>query len=118
MRVLQELKKQDIELINVNQGYAKCSCAACSSGVITADDSIFKTLCKQGINSLKITPGHVTLTGYDYGFIGGASGVIDGKLTFFGDVSKHPDFSKIKEFCEFDYFGDFNLTDIGTIFCI
>ncbi len=116
--VLKELKKRDIELINVNQGYAKCSCVVCYSGVITADDSIFKAMCKNGVNSLKITPGHVKLTGYDYGFVGGASGVIDGKLTFFGDVSKHPDFLKIKEFCDFDYFGDFDLTDIGTIFCI
>lgn len=116
--VLKELKKQNIELINVNQGYAKCSCAVCDKGVITADDSIFKALCEQGINSLKITPGYVKLTGYDYGFIGGASGVIDGKLTFFGDVSKHPDFFKIKEFCDFDYYGEFCLSDIGTIFCI
>lgn len=116
--VLKELKKRDIELINVNQGYAKCSCAVCSNGVVTADDSIFKALCENNVNSLKITPGHVKLAGYDYGFIGGASGVIDGKLTFFGDISKHPDFLKIKEFCDFDYFADFNLTDIGTIFCI
>lgn len=116
--VLKELKKRDIELVNVNQGYAKCSCAMCSNGVITADGSIFEALRKNGINSLKITPGYVKLTGYDYGFIGGASGVIDGKLTFFGDVSKHPDFLKIKEFCNFDYFGEFCLSDIGTIFCI
>jgi len=116
--VLSELKRQDIELINVNQGYAKCSCAVSKSGVITADDGIFDALEKNKINALKITPGHVKLSGYDYGFIGGASGEIRGKLTFFGDVSKHPDFLKIKEFCDFDYFGDFLLTDVGTIFCI
>ena len=115
---LQELKKQNIELINVNQGYAKCSCAVCDNGVITADNSIFKSLCENGVNSLKITSGNVKLTGYDYGFIGGASGIIDGKLTFFGDVSKHPDFLKISKFCDFDYFSDFPLTDVGTIFCI
>ena len=105
--VLSELKKQDIELINVNQGYAKCSCAVCDSGVITADEGIYDALEKNNINALKISSGHVKLTGYDYGFIGGASGIIDGKLTFFGDVSKHP-----------DYFSDFPLTDVGTIFCI
>lgn len=116
--VLGELKKQNIELINVNQGYAKCSCAVCSNGVITADDGLYDALKKQNINSLKITPGYVKLSGYDYGFIGGASGVIDGKIAFFGDVSRHPDFLKIKGFCDFDYFSDFPLTDIGTIFCI
>ena len=116
--VLNELKKRNIEFINVNQGYAKCSCCVCENGIITADDCIYRVLCENNVNSLKITPGHVELSGYDYGFIGGASGVIDGKLTFFGDVSKHPDFLKIKEFCDFDYFDNFILTDIGTIFCI
>ena len=116
--VSDELKKRNIRLVNVNQGYAKCSCAVCDDGVITADDSIYKALCECGINSLKITPGNVKLEGYDYGFVGGASGVIDGNLTFFGDVSKHPDYLKIKEFCDFDYFSEFPLTDIGTIFCI
>lgn len=116
--VSDELKKRNFRLINVNQGYAKCSCAVCDDGVITADDSIYKALCECGIKTLKITPGNVKLEGYDYGFIGGASGVIDGKLTFFGDVSKHPDYLKIKEFCDFDYFSEFPLTDIGTIFCI
>lgn len=116
--VLDELKKRNIELINVNQGYAKCSGAVCEEGVITADNSIFEALIKNNINALKITPGHVKLSGYDYGFIGGASGVIDGKLTFFGNLGHHPDFLKIKNFTSFDYYEDFSLLDIGTIFCI
>ena len=116
--VLEELKKRKIELINVSQGYAKCSCAVCENGVITADDGIFEKLIENDIKALKITPGYVTLHGYDYGFIGGASGMIDGKLTFFGDVSQHPDFDKICKFCDFDYVNDLPLTDVGTIFCI
>lgn len=116
--VLQELDKRNIELINVNQGYAKCSSAVFKNGVITADDTIFDALVKNNIKALKITSGNIKLEGYDYGFIGGASGVISGKLTFFGDVTKHPDYLKIKEFCSFDYFKNFPLTDVGTIFCI
>lgn len=116
--VINELNKRSIKLINVNQGYAKCSSAVCKSGVITADEGIYKALVDNNVNALKITPGYVELTGYDYGFIGGATGVVDGVLTFFGDVSKHPDFQRIKEFCDFNYFTDFSLTDVGTIFCI
>jgi len=116
--VKEELKKRKIELINVNQGYAKCSSAVCKEGIITADESIYSACLKCGINVLKINPGYVKLTGYDYGFIGGASGEINGKLTFFGDISKHPDYEKIKFFCVYDYISDFPLTDIGTIMCI
>ena len=116
--VKEELKRKNIKLINVNQGYAKCSSAVCKEGIITADESIYSACVECGIDVLRITPGHIELSGYDYGFIGGASGLIDGKVTFFGDISKHPDHSKIKEFCNFDYFGNFPLTDVGTIMCI
>lgn len=112
------LKDKNIKLINVNQGYAKCSSAVTKNGVITADKGIYEALVKNGVNALKINEGHVKLKGYDYGFIGGASGIIDEKLTFFGDVTQHPDFLKIKDFCEFSYIEDFELTDVGTIFCI
>ena len=112
------LKKQNIEIININQGYAKCSCAVSDKGIITADSGIYDELTKNSINALKITPGFVKLSGYDYGFVGGASGEIDGILSFFGDVSKHPDFENIKNFCEFDFICDFPLTDVGTIYCI
>ena len=102
----------------MNQGYAKCSTAVCDRGIITADETIYSACCENGINALKITQGNVKLSGYEYGFIGGASGIIDGKLTFFGDIRKHPDYLKIKEFCDFDYIPDFALTDVGTIMCI
>ncbi len=117
--VLKEiLKEQNIKIINVNQGYAKCSCAVSNKGIITADEGIYAELIKKGINALKITPGFVELSGYDYGFVGGASGEIDGILTFFGDITKHPDLKKIENFCEFEFLCDFTLTDVGTIYCI
>ncbi len=116
--VLDEIKKKNIKFIDISQGYAKCSCCVCEKGIITADNGIFNILIKNNINALKITQGNVLLKGYNYGFMGGASGVIDKKLTFFGDISKHPDFLKIKAFCDFDYIKDFPLTDVGTIFCI
>lgn len=116
--VKNELRKRKIKLINVSQGYAKCSSCVCDSGIITADESIIKCCRENNIEALKITPGFVELAGYDYGFIGGASGIIDGVLTFFGDVTLHPDYLEICEFCDFLFIPDFPLTDIGTILCI
>lgn len=116
--VKSELHKRNIKIINVNQGYAKCSAAVCNEGIITADESIYSAVKSCGINALRITPGFVELSGYEYGFIGGASGTVNDKFTFFGDVSRHPDFDKISSFCSCEYFEDFPLTDIGTIFSI
>jgi len=110
-----ELRKRNIKIVNINQGYAKCSSCITKNGIITADNSIYKALVKNNIAALNILPGFVKLFGYEYGFIGGASGEIDGELTFFGDITKHPDFEKIDNFCKFKYFSDFPLTDIGTI---
>lgn len=114
----EELRRKNITLIDVNQGYTKCSCAVCDEGVITADEGIYQKLQEKGINALKIAPGFVELAGYDYGFIGGVSGKIEGVLTFFGDVSKHADFEKIKSFCKINFIYDFPLTDVGTFYCI
>ena len=43
--VKEELRKRNINLINVSQGYTKCSAAVCDSGIITADESIYKERC-------------------------------------------------------------------------
>ena len=82
------LKRSNIKIIHVNQGYAKCStCVINSEAIITADVSIHKNAIFEGIDSLLIPPqNNIKLEGYKYGFIGGASGMIsENKLAFFGD---------------------------------
>jgi len=88
-------------IINVKQGYAKCStCVVSDNAVITEDDGILKACINNGIDALKISKGYVKLDGYDYGFIGGASGLIEDKLLAFnGDLNSHPDANKIIDFC-------------------
>ena len=115
-----ELLQQGTELIHVNQGYAKCSCAVAGKCIITADPAIYNAAKTHGFSVLKISPGDVLLEGLDYGFIGGASGFFDDKLFFFGDITKHRDFGKIKIFLaenevEWDYIPDYPLTDVGTM---
>ena len=87
-------------VINVKQGYAKCStCTIGKNGIITADPSIAKAASAAGIDTLLLSESATRLDGYDTGFIGGASGD-DGEHIFFtGNVEAHPEFEKIREFC-------------------
>lgn len=91
-----------IEIVSVKQGYAKCSTVVIdSSSIITADPSIAKAAVTEGIDVLKIIPGNIYLEGYEYGFLGGACGMIGkGKLAFTGYIKEHPDYCKIKAFCD------------------
>ncbi len=115
-------KKEKI-IIPVKQGYTKCATIVIGENdFITEDDGIYSALKKAGKNSLLIEKGHVHLNGYEYGFIGGASAYLSEikTLLFFGDISQHPEFIKIKEFCndidvKIDWIFDTVLTDTGGI---
>ena len=114
------LAEKGYRITYVNQGYAACSAIAAENCIITADNTIAKAAEARDIPVLQISPGDVVLKGYDYGFIGGASGYIDGTLYFFGDITKHRDYSRIARFLEkyhipFDYIPDFPLTDVGRL---
>lgn len=94
-------KENGYELINIKQGYAKCSCAVIGNTVVTADRKAAKILRNSGIDVLEITPGGVELPPYEYGFIGGACGQVDDKtIMFFGDIGTHPDGEKISALCK------------------
>lgn len=90
-----------LPVIDTKQGYTKCSSAVITGNgrsdslIITSDPSIIKTGAECGISTLKISVGHVSLPGYDTGFIGGASFATNDTLYFLGDVSRHPDFISI-----------------------
>ena len=98
-------KQHGYQMIHVNQGYAKCSCAVVSdNALITADNGIYHSLKETNIEVLKIRQGRVELKGADCGFIGGASGQDISKneriLYFAGDICTHPDHAQISAFCE------------------
>lgn len=106
--------------ISVKQGYTKCSTVVVDHDTfITSDQGIYQAVKDHG-KVLLVQPGHVHLEGYDFGFLGGTSGIIEDTLVFHGDLSKHPDFPIIKAFVETAqkkllYYKDFPLTDIGSI---
>lgn len=122
-RVLLEILKNEFTFINVKQGYAKCNiCPVADNAVITEDEGIFKALSNY-MDVLLIEKGHIALPGYDYGFIGGATGLTGDKTLYFnGDVSRHKDFEKIMMFLE-KYsvkaiFNDGELSDVGSVISI
>ncbi|MBU3092466.1 hypothetical protein K2F40_03500 [Clostridium sp. CM028] len=79
------------KLINVKQGYTKCStCIVNDHAVITSDVSIAKALSIEKIDILLIPPGDIILPGLNYGFIGGVTGLIeDNVLAFYGHLDHY-----------------------------
>jgi len=74
-----ELDRQGVELVHVNQGYAKCSISVISSNcIITADRGIARTAEAKGVEVLVIEQEEaIVLPGVSSGFIGGSTGLID-----------------------------------------
>jgi ribosomal protein S8 len=112
----------DFELIHVNQGYAACSTVVVNdSAIITDDESIHNSVIKYGIDSLLISKGSVQLKNHNYGFIGGACGMIDRNLLgFYGNIEQHKDANEIIKFLnkyDTQYLNLINgpLTDVGGI---
>lgn len=104
--------------IHVKQGYSKCSVVELPNGLITSDAGIYKSCCEK-LDCLLIQVGSVTLSGYNYGFLGGASGYGD-RLYFAGNLELHPSFEEIKKFLlerGIDYISltEEPLVDIGSI---
>lgn len=87
---LMELIKHK-KLLNVGQGYTKCSTAILSEeAIITSDRNIAKVLLKENIDVLLLPPGDILLPGLDYGFIGGCCGLInENTLCFFGNLNHY-----------------------------
>lgn len=126
--IAQELLALEFEPCHVNQGYTKCSALPLGDrALITADASIASCAKEKGVDVLQIQEGHVSLSGYDYGFIGGCASFAPrggiNTVFFCGDLSHHPDYNQIKcFFTKYNYdmicLSNFDLCDIGTIFMI
>ncbi|MBQ2242492.1 MAG: hypothetical protein II319_10155 [Clostridia bacterium] len=114
----------EYNLLNVPQGYSKCSCAVLADGaIVTSDRGIATVTVKNGIDTLLISEGNVELPGYSYGFLGGASGLGGNILYFCGDLKSHPDHEAIEVFArkhntECISLSDEKLYDVGSLIFI
>lgn len=91
-------KYNGIEIVNVNQGYAKCSTALIDDSFITSDRGIFNKISENGVEGLLIESGDIALPGTNYGFIGGCCFGYNDKIYFSGDITKHKEYKKISDF--------------------
>ena len=115
------LEDEGVELIDIKQGYAKCSVAVTSkNSAITSDIGILKVLEKRGISVLFLEPGGIDLPGYDYGFIGGASGLINDKFLLTGKFARVGCNEKIESFVKDNgsrliFLSDRKIIDLGSV---
>ena len=126
--VANELLTLGLAVEHVNQGYTKCSTLPLGDkAIITADASIAQGAKECEIDVLQIAEGHISLPGYNYGFIGGCTSFAPRGGTdtvfFCGDLHRHPDCTKINNFCQTHGFrilslSNADLCDVGTIFII
>ncbi|WP_066892991.1 DUF6873 family GME fold protein [Clostridium nigeriense] len=112
-------------LINVKQGYTKCSCLPVSDkAIITSDIGIYKTLSTYGFDILLLPPGDIILKGLNYGFIGGTGGLISNdKMAFYGNLNYYKYGLEVKAFLkkynvEPIYLNNSKLYDRGSLFVI
>ncbi len=118
------LRQNGISILNVRQGYSRCSVVPLNSNhIITADRGIHNSAISNNVDSLLITQGYVDLPGYRYGFLGGAAGIFENTLYFTGRLDHHPDYEKIMEFiasCRIDvcFLSENRVIDLGSILFI
>ncbi len=98
--VLMCAENAGLRVVHVNQGYAACSCIYAEGTLISADMSLLCAAEKNGVRTLKVPPGNITLAPYDTGFIGGASGFFDGTLYTFGNIPRADGFEPLLDFLD------------------
>ena len=96
------LISEGFEIIEVKQGYTKCSiCAIDENSFITGDIAIAQAGEKLGMDVLLIENDGISLPPYENGFWGGCTGMSGcDTLIVNGDISTLPSGSKIKEFLD------------------
>ena len=115
--------RKGYEICHTNQGYPACTALVFGNNVITSDRGLGKTMQDKGFSITLISEGFISLPPHQYGFIGGASGVVGRKIYFFGDLMSHPDGLTIKEIIENAGYvpvslSDEPLTDFGGILAL
>jgi len=122
--ILEYLRENNIQIENTNQGYTKCSTMIVDdNSIVTSDRSIHTAAGRSGLDSLLISPGYIDLPGYNYGFIGGASGRFLDTIYLTGSIGDHPDSDRITDFIQsrglrIKVLSDEKIFDAGSIFFI
>ena len=117
--LLDYYRENGYELIDVKQGYTKCNIAVGKNVLITSDMDIYEKV-KSHANILLIDHKQIKLEGFNYGFIGGASGLINDTLYFTGSLKSHSSYNKIIDFLnenneKYSFLSNNDIIDYGSI---
>lgn len=119
-KILEYCKNKKI--INVNQGYTKCSILPLrEKAIITNDTGIYNTLKNENFDILLLPFGDIELSGFNYGFIGGVGGMISSNsMAFFGSLDNYSFGNEVKKFLyKYDikpiYLNNTKLIDRGSL---
>ena len=89
------------EIINVRQGYVRCSLLALpNNSFIISDRGIEKSLHQHKLEVLYIDPACVKLEGFEHGFFGGTCGIHENSLFICGSLTYFKESELILEFTE------------------
>ena len=120
--LLDYYKNSGYEMIDIKQGYGKCSSLVTEDFIITSDGGIYESL-RDFIPIYKIKHGEIRLQNFNYGFIGGATGVLGKKIFFTGDFSHHSSHEEILKIIkkynyEIEILSKDQIEDFGSIYFI
>ena len=109
-------------LLHTNQGYAKCAvCLVNETAAISSDSGLAKVMAQEGLDVLRIPAECISLSGFNHGFIGGASfKIAPDKLAFTGEFRNDEVKNSIEEFLRLHdvepvYLTNNAIFDIGSI---
>ena len=110
--VIKIAKSRNLELINVKQGYARCSTVVIKNDIfITSDIGIYKELIKNDIHIYYVQADDIVLSQRYSGFLGGACFYFNDELIFFGNIVKNNFYKKIKSILEIENIKYVNIFD-------
>ena len=121
-KIIEYYRTNGDKLINVKQGYTKCSVAIINeNAIITSDAKIAKIAENLGIEALFTENDQITLKGQNCGFFGGICGKLDkNTMMINGNVKKLRNAESLLNFCQkynvsFKSLNDSIPEDIGSI---
>ncbi|MBR3791681.1 MAG: hypothetical protein IKK18_03170 [Clostridia bacterium] len=120
--ILEYYKTNGVKLINVKQGYSKCSvCVINENAIITSDIKIAEKARENGLDALFYDNTQIILKKLSKGFVGGISGLIDkNTLAINGNIEKLYNSERLLYFCQMHQISILSLydgipEDIGSI---
>lgn len=123
--ILNFANKNGLNIVNTKQGYAKCSiCVVSNDAIITSDKNIQSVAIKNKIDVLLVDDNEIKLNGFNHGFIGGATGLLNKNiLAVNGNIEFHRNYNEIISFCakhgvEVISLNSDEIIDIGSILIV